>query len=145
MTPLCRPANILGTMFGVAGQVSWIAPREPEGDSPIHAWRTRDITPTFGSQIEGFEPGLLTDPEVRRTLQELFDRRGVLVFREVDISYEQQVDLTLLLSGIESTDAKAEADSRGDRWYVSNDRPNSAAPFGRLQFHSDMMWSDRVK
>ncbi len=109
----------------------------------MHAWKTREITSAFGSEIEGFDPGLLTDPEVRRALQELFDHRGVLVFRELDISYEQQVDLTLLLSGAENADAKAEAESRGDRWYISNERPNSAAPFGRLQFHSDMMWSDR--
>ena len=110
----------------------------------MQALRTQDVTAAFGSQIEGFDSAALYDPGIRRTLQELFDRRGVLVFRDLDISYECQVDLTLLLSGDESAERRTEVAGRGDRWYVSNDRPNAAAPFGRLQFHSDMMWSDQT-
>ena len=30
-----------------------------------------------------------------------------------------------------------------DTFYISNKRPKSAAPFGRLQFHSDTMWADK--
>jgi taurine dioxygenase len=32
----------------------------------------------------------------------------------------------------------------GDPFYVSNKEPEGGAPFGRLLFHSDMMWSDHT-
>jgi alpha-ketoglutarate-dependent taurine dioxygenase len=110
----------------------------------MRQWTASDITRDFGSRIVGFEASMLRDPDVRRDLQELFDRRSVLIFHNLDISHEEQVDLTLMLSGDESPVARAKATGRGDHWYVSNERPNAAAPFGRLQFHSDMMWSDHI-
>src|SRR5580698_5348850 len=102
----------------------------------MRQWTASDITRDFGSRIVGFEASMLRDPDVRRDLQELFDRRSVLIFHDLDISHEEQVDLTLMLSGDESPVARAKATGRGDHWYVSNERPNAAAPFGRLQFHS---------
>ncbi len=106
----------------------------------MQEWEVHEITPEFGSRIEGFDADLLADTAIRSTLKDLFDRRGVLVFQELEISHAQQTDLCRLFS---SKEAPEEPETRGDSWYVSNDRPNAAAPFGRLQFHSDMMWSEQ--
>jgi alpha-ketoglutarate-dependent taurine dioxygenase len=106
----------------------------------MQVWDVHEITPEFGSEITGFHADLLSDAAIRSTLKDLFDRRAVLVFQNLEITHAQQTDLCMLFSGEE---APPEAESRGDGWYISNDRPNAAAPFGRLQFHSDMMWSDK--
>ena len=104
-----------------------------------------DLGPLFGSEILGFDPGQLGDPASCARLQELFDTRSVLLFRDLDIDHAQQVQLAKLLAGKQPPDGDvAEGDPVvEDKWYVSNARPNSAAPFGRLQFHSDTMWSDQ--
>ena len=59
------------------------------------------------------------------------------VFRDLEISHAEQVEIALFL--IRSTDASAE-ETFTDDWYISNRRPNSAAPHGRLQFHIDTAW-----
>jgi alpha-ketoglutarate-dependent taurine dioxygenase len=100
-----------------------------------------DITPAFGAEIRGFEPGLLVDEDTRRTLQDLFDHRELLLFRELSMSHAEQVELSKVLirkEGLEDGDAGPEID---DNFYISNKRPDSAVPFGRLQFHSDTMWA----
>ena len=108
-----------------------------------------DLGPVFGSEVRGFDPEQLDDPATCAELQHLFDTRSVLLFRDLDIDHAQQVRLAKLLAGTQqhpgdSANATGQSDPVvEDRWYVSNARPNSAAPFGRLQFHSDTMWSDQ--
>jgi alpha-ketoglutarate-dependent taurine dioxygenase len=104
-----------------------------------------DLDPVFGSEIRGFDPGQLDDLATCARLQHLFDTRSVLLFRDLDLDHAHQVKLSKLLAGKEQQpDDTAQGDPVvGDNWYVSNARPNSAAPFGRLQFHSDTMWSDQ--
>lgn len=103
-----------------------------------------DLGPVFGSEIRGFDTRQLDDPATCSRLQHLFDARSVLLFRDLDIEHAQQVQLSKLLAGKQQPDDSAQGDPVvEDKWYVSNARPNSAAPFGRLQFHSDTMWSDQ--
>jgi len=99
-------------------------------------FEVRDLTPEFGVQITGFDPQAPFDCE---TLRDLFDRRGVLVFRDLSISHAQQVELcTMLIRAEDESGPRLE-----DTFYISNRRPKSAAPYGRLQFHSDTMWSSQ--
>jgi alpha-ketoglutarate-dependent taurine dioxygenase len=111
----------------------------------------RDITPAFGSEISAFDPRLPLDADSREVLEDLFDRRGLLVFRSLDIDHAQQVTLSKTMirqtvldeGGVRLSDREGGKDGMDDNFYVSNRRPGSAAPFGRLQFHSDAMWCDR--
>jgi taurine dioxygenase len=107
----------------------------------------RDLTPAFGTEITHLDPAAaLADPDTCARLQSLFDTRGVLVFRDLDIDEITQANLIRMLIGRgplapgESPSGRA----NGDTFYVSNKEPQGGAPFGRLLFHSDMMWSDHT-
>jgi len=103
--------------------------------------KVRDLTPAFGAEVSGFEPKAPLDEDTRHLLQGLFDSRGVLLFRGIDLTHAEQFKLSTMLirkEGVGGTDQTPPE----DRFYISNRRPGSAAPFGRLQFHSDTMWAD---
>lgn len=107
-----------------------------------------ELTPSFASEVHGFAPPLLTDAAAVAELREQFDRRGVLRFRAVDITHAEQVRLSMLLIGeLEPGDEPGRAaETNGsvtDDFYISNRREKAAAPFGRLQYHSDTMWAAR--
>ena len=107
----------------------------------------RELTPAFGTEITGLDPqAALTDEASQQQLRSLFDTRGVLVFRDLDIDQIQQADIIRMLIGLgplapgESPTGRA----GGGEFYVSNKEENGGAPFGRLLFHSDMMWSEHT-
>lgn len=107
----------------------------------------RDLSDKIGSEIIGLDPAAaLTDPALAERLQTLFDTRGVLVFRDLDIDQRTQANLIRLLIRMpplgENEPASAKVDD--EPFYVSNKEANGGAPFGRLLFHSDMMWSDHT-
>jgi alpha-ketoglutarate-dependent taurine dioxygenase len=80
------------------------------------------------------------DHAIATALQELFDTRGVVVIRGTELTYAQQTEMCeMLIRKPDSTPSDVPAE---DLWYVSNQRPNSAAPYGRLQFHMDTAWAD---
>lgn len=99
--------------------------------------QVREITPAFGAEVLGLEPGAGLDEDARRLLREAFDRRGLLVFRDIDIDRTYQTDLIDGLIGYDRP-----ANRRAQRqMLVSNKEPTGLAPYGRLLFHSDMMWA----
>jgi alpha-ketoglutarate-dependent taurine dioxygenase len=103
--------------------------------------KVRDLHPAFGAEIVGFDPNAALDDETRNQLQKLFDTRSLLVFRDIELTHAQQVKLCTML--IRKDDAGTTGETPlEDKFYVSNRRMDSAAPFGRLQFHADTMWSD---
>jgi alpha-ketoglutarate-dependent taurine dioxygenase len=107
----------------------------------------RDLTPAFGTEITDLDPlAALEDADTCRELQALFDARGVLVFRNVDIDQATQANLIRMLIGLGPLAPGESGSARptGDPFYVSNKEENGGAPFGRLLFHSDMMWSDHT-
>ena len=101
---------------------------------------TRDVGPGFGTIVEGFEPSMFADAATAATLQDLFDTRGVIVIRGVELTYAEQTEMCELL--IRKPTTRVSDVPTEDRWYVSNVRPNSAAPYGRLQFHMDTAWAN---
>jgi alpha-ketoglutarate-dependent taurine dioxygenase len=100
----------------------------------------RNLTPAFGAELLGFDPKAPLDDETRRQLQSLFDTRSLLVFRDIDLTHAEQVKLSTML--IRKDGASTGEPPPEDKFYISNRRPGSAAPFGRLQFHADTMWAD---
>jgi alpha-ketoglutarate-dependent taurine dioxygenase len=107
----------------------------------------RDLTPDFGAEITGLDAhAALEDPETCAQLQSLFDTRGVLAFRDLDIGETTQANLIRMLirRGPLAPGETASGRPDGSTFYVSNKESDGGAPFGRLLFHSDMMWSEHT-
>jgi alpha-ketoglutarate-dependent taurine dioxygenase len=104
----------------------------------------RNLSPAFGSEVSGLEPCIPLDSETIATLRALFDERGLLVFRNTPLDIRFQTYLSELLIGNDVPDPDALFIK--DNFLISNREPTGAAPYGRLLYHSDQMWSakDRV-
>ena len=103
--------------------------------------RVRDLSPFLGAEIEGFDPKAGIDEADWVILTTAFYDRGFLVFRDIDLDVVAQhriVD-TLYAGGRETAVQESDAARFS---YVSNTEPDGGAPYGRLLFHSDMMWSE---
>ncbi len=107
----------------------------------------RELTPEFGTEITGLDPAAaLGDADTCRRLQQQFDARGVLVLRDLDIDETTQANLIRMLIGMGPLGRGETPSGRpsGDTFFVSNKEENGGAPYGRLLYHSDMMWSDHT-
>jgi taurine dioxygenase len=107
--------------------------------------RIDEITPGFAATVSGWAAGEeLTDDDVAQ-LRAGFDRYGVLVLRDVDLSAEDQQHLCGLLVGDEppADRAAAVANAHVYSTRISNKDDDGNAPHGRLLFHADGMWSER--
>ena len=94
----------------------------------------------LGAEVKGLDPTVTLSEEDVRRLHEAFDKRGVLIFRDLDIEQGFQAQLCELLIGVESgRGGSGESDVQES--YISNRKAGAAAPYGRLQFHSDTMWA----
>jgi len=96
----------------------------------------RDLSPAFGTEVVGFVPGEL-DEASAEVLRRAFDERGLLVFRDLDIDRPGQ---TALIDQLIRYDRPTPDPMAGRDMLVSNKEPEAYAPYGRLMFHSDMMW-----
>ena len=103
----------------------------------------RDLAPAFGVEVVGFDPNVELDDEERRLLKDAFDRRGLLVFRGIDVDRAGQTFLVQMLAGdgYPSAESVAATAERQRTFQISNTEPDAAAPFGELLLHSDAMWS----
>jgi taurine dioxygenase len=75
-------------------------------------------------------------------LRRTFDERGLLRFRGLDLEPDYQKYLASLVIGREGPAPDGAAYDTSDVFYVSNKEDDGGAPFGRLLYHCDMMWSD---
>jgi len=96
-------------------------------------FRVRELTPAFGAAIEGLDLRRELDDDTTRALRRVFDDRGVLVFRGLDLGADDQARLAGLL---------VDGEPVVYRHHMSNREPEEYATFGSLLFHSDMMWVD---
>jgi alpha-ketoglutarate-dependent taurine dioxygenase len=96
-----------------------------------------DISPVFGSEITGLDLREQLDPTTAATLRTLFDERGVLLLRGIELDETSQDRFCRALIGDDRPDA---AVGRAPM-FISNREPEANAPYGRLLFHADMMWS----
>jgi alpha-ketoglutarate-dependent taurine dioxygenase len=107
-----------------------------------HELEVRDLPAPYGAEIVGLDTRTELDDASCRTLRRVFDERGLLVFRDLDLSADYQAYLASAVIGqVGNTATGKEADA-ADPSYVSNKEPGGNAPYGRLLFHSDMMWAD---
>jgi alpha-ketoglutarate-dependent taurine dioxygenase len=112
--------------------------------SELSGLSVRELHPTTGVEVRGLEPGLPLDDAVLADLRDLFDRSSVLVFPDLDIDEDFQRSLVSSLIGASvplSGDGPEQGTRRGPM-LVSNREEGGAAPYGRLLFHCDTMWSE---
>jgi alpha-ketoglutarate-dependent taurine dioxygenase len=95
----------------------------------------------FGVEIQGADAAQLLEDDATAQLAGLFDRHGLLAFRQVELDPDSQVALVTAIGRWPLT-VKSGSATR----YVSNVEPEAIVPWGRLLFHSDWMWtSDPLK
>ena len=108
------------------------------------ALTVKDLNPALGAEVTGLEPNQPLDEETIRVLRDLFDKRGALVFRNLDIDETFQRYLVYTLIG-EVPPATAGPDVDGEpppSFFVSNREEAGGAPYGRLLYHCDAMWAE---
>ena len=102
----------------------------------------RELTPAFGAEVEGLDPtGKLSEDDAA-LLWDTFDKRGLLRFRDLELEPEYQKYLASLVIGREGPAPDGAPYDTSDVFFVSNKEDDGGAPFGRLLYHCDMMWSD---
>jgi taurine dioxygenase len=101
----------------------------------------RDLTPTFGAEISGLDPAIPLEGETLQRLRDLFDERGLLLFRDIHVDRAFQYYLSYALIGREPP-AQDPTNNPKRESLVSNKEENGIAPFGRLLWHTDMMWCE---
>ena len=65
------------------------------------ALSVKDLNPALGAEVSGLEPKQPLDEDTIRELRDLFDQRGALVFRNLDIDESFQRYLVYTLIGEE--------------------------------------------
>jgi taurine dioxygenase len=103
--------------------------------------KVHKLNPFIGAQIEGFDPRAELDVETWQLLSKAFDDHGMLVFRGMDLEPAMQHRIVEVLHAGGDVDASTNSD-KGRFSFVSNKEPDGGAPYGRLLFHTDMMWSE---
>ena len=100
----------------------------------------RDLDAPYGAEVLGWDPTHPTDDETGALLRRTYDERGLLLFRDLDLTFEAQQGLVDVLVGAEQDSLAAEgATTEGN--LVSNQQDSTSAT-GVLSFHADAMWSD---
>lgn len=102
----------------------------------------RDINPGYGSEVIGLDPSNDLDADEVALLRQTFDERSVLLFRGLDIDADYQQYLAKLVIGHDGPTGDGKDVDAADAFNVSNRETDGGAPYGRLLFHSDMMWAD---
>jgi len=109
--------------------------------------KVRELSPEIGVEVSGVDFSKPLDEATSAELRALFDERGVLVFPEAELDLQTQNRLTYMLIGIPDADEADRALVQDDgaprrESYISNRVEGGIAPFGRLLWHSDGMWSE---
>jgi taurine dioxygenase len=96
----------------------------------------RDIVADFGSEIDGIDLSQRLDPYTSMTLQKLLDERQLLVFRNQDITPEQQISV------VETFGPVCDELDDGKRWSLISSEVTELVPRGiELIMHSDFTFT----
>ena len=92
-----------------------------------------EIGPGFGAKVSGLDTNEELNEEACRTLKAALDSQGLLLFRSPNLSRAFHEYLIRMLS---------EDDQISGDDYVSNKEAGAGVPFGRLLFHTDLMYTE---
>jgi taurine dioxygenase len=101
----------------------------------------RNLSPSIGAEIIGFDTQAPIENHDWKLLSRTFDERAVLVFRDIDLSVAKQHQIVEILHAKGDVSAIEGIDTENFSC-VSNKEEDGGAPYGRLLFHTDMMWSE---
>jgi alpha-ketoglutarate-dependent taurine dioxygenase len=101
----------------------------------------RSLSPWLGAEVTGFDPSGDIDDDTWHELSRAFNKHALLVFRDVEITPKMQRTAAEVLYANGDL-SKVPADVSDKFTLVSNKEPEGGAPYGRLLFHADMMWSN---
>jgi alpha-ketoglutarate-dependent taurine dioxygenase len=100
----------------------------------------RELDAPYGAEVLGWDPVGETDEATGALLRQAYRDRGLLLLRDLDLTFEAQQGLADLLVDAEQVSMDAEgATAEGN--LVSNEQDSTSA-VGVLTFHADAMWSD---
>jgi taurine dioxygenase len=97
------------------------------------------LTPSFGAEVIGLVPSIPLEKSVLELLKKAFDERALLVFRDIEVDRAFQYYLSYAIIGRDLPVNDPMISSKREA-LISNKVDNAIAPFGRLLWHSDMMW-----
>lgn len=100
----------------------------------------RKISPTIGAEVIGFDPHAPIADHDWKLLSKTFDECVMLAFRDIDVSVALQHKIVEILQAGGDVSASEGIDTENFS-YVSNKEEDGGAPYGRLLYHADMMWS----
>ncbi len=103
-----------------------------------------EIRPEFGAEVRGLDIHKALGEGDRRRLREAFDNRGALLFRDVEVTSEDQMAIAGILVGADVPPDRTGLERFAHLYptNVSNRDQDGNAPHGSLLFHSDMMWGE---
>lgn len=93
--------------------------------------RSSELSPAIGAEVHGVSLGAPLDDDVARELRALFDSRHLLLFRDTELSEQDQIRVCRLFRPV--------VDEIG---WISNVMPGFH-PEPALEFHSDYAFTDR--
>lgn len=101
----------------------------------------RDLDAPFGVEVRGLDLTTEPDEAMWGALRHAFDDRGLLLFRDLDVTFPQQQSIVdRLLDAVDSLPTMPDENRSGN--FVSNRVPDATSATGRIYFHTDAMWSD---
>ena len=101
-----------------------------------------DLDAPYGAEVRGFDLRVPPDDDVWAFLRHTFDDRGLLLFRDLDLTFADQQTIVDHLLDAEDSLVTMPEEMRGGN-FVSNRIPDATSATGRLYFHTDAMWSDQ--
>jgi taurine dioxygenase len=109
-------------------------------------FRVRDLHHAFGGEIIGLDLSQRLDGETIALVREVFNARGLVLFRQVDLDRPFQYYLSEILMGHDppSPEESEIGAAKQGHFFISNKDPEAAAPFGRLLYHCDGIWSEEL-
>jgi alpha-ketoglutarate-dependent taurine dioxygenase len=100
----------------------------------------RKLNPTVGAEVIGFDPEAPLDAHDWKSLSKAFDESVMIAFRDIELSVARQHQIVEILHAGGDVSAAEGVDTENSS-YVSNKEEDGGAPYGRLLYHTDMMWS----
>src|ERR1700736_6429318 len=99
---------------------------------------TRPISPAVGTEIVGIDLRNPIEPAQEPYLRDALTRYRLLLFRNQEISQEDQLRVSRIFGAISRQGGQA-ARGYGDVGFISNVHPEGKAGDGELLFHADQM------
>jgi len=101
----------------------------------------RKLDAPYGAEVLGLDPAAPPDDDTSAALSQAFYEHGVLLFPELEFDFAEQQRLAEVLVGW-GPDEWTETEKGSPGNYISNREENATSATGKIQYHTDGMWSD---